>query len=313
MNQPLVSIIIPTYNRAHLIGETLENVLAQTYQNWECIVVDDGSTDGTDVLLASYCEKDARFQYHHRPSDRPKGANACRNYGFEKSTGDYIQWFDSDDLMTIENIEFKLLMFTENVDFVIGNSINFDETGNISRPYLLDYDIPITAEYFITQKIGWITNDVILKRNILNSVFFNEKLYSGQEYNFFSNLLYQTNRGVYLKKDVAKRRIHSGSIQVQLNFNTHKKKELFFNETVLLNDIFSFASKNIINRSLRRMVRFSYEVQPIFRVTVRQFIMLKWLLKGNKHKSFGLYFLWIITNLIFGKGYFIIKQINRNL
>ena len=48
--QPLVSIIIPTYNRAHLIGETLDSVLAQTYTHWECIVVDDGSTDGTRML-----------------------------------------------------------------------------------------------------------------------------------------------------------------------------------------------------------------------------------------------------------------------
>lgn len=98
--QPLVSIIIPTYNRAHLIGETLDSVLAQTYTHWECIVVDDGSTDGTDEVLARYVEKDSRFQYHHRPKDRLKGANACRNYGFELSTGEYIQWLDSDDLIS---------------------------------------------------------------------------------------------------------------------------------------------------------------------------------------------------------------------
>ncbi len=89
MQTPLVSIIIiiiiPTYNRAHLIGETLDSILAQTYTNWECIVVDDGSTDETDSLLAAYCAKDKRFQYQHRLSDRPKGANACRNYRFIKN------------------------------------------------------------------------------------------------------------------------------------------------------------------------------------------------------------------------------------
>ena len=47
---PLISVIIPTYNRAHLLGETLDSVMAQTYQNWECIVVDDGSTDATDEV-----------------------------------------------------------------------------------------------------------------------------------------------------------------------------------------------------------------------------------------------------------------------
>lgn len=106
-SSPLVSIIIPTYNRAHLIGETLDSVLAQTYQNWECIVVDDGSTDGTDEVMAAYMAKDTRFQYHHRPKDRLPGGNAARNYGFEVSKGEYIQWFDSDDLMLPEFINEK--------------------------------------------------------------------------------------------------------------------------------------------------------------------------------------------------------------
>tara|TARA_R110000751_G_scaffold258164_2_gene357603 strand:- start:40 stop:957 length:918 start_codon:yes stop_codon:yes gene_type:complete len=108
--QTLVSIIIPTYNRAHLIGETLDSVLAQTYTHWECIVVDDGSTDRTDKLMAEYVAKDSRFQYHHRSKDRLKGANACRNYGFELSQGEYIQWLDSDDLLGKAKIESQLLL-----------------------------------------------------------------------------------------------------------------------------------------------------------------------------------------------------------
>jgi len=115
MNSPLVSIIIPTYNRAHLIGETLDSVLAQTYTNWECIVVDDGSADGTDKLLATYCEKDARFQYHNRPSNRLKGANACRNIGFELSKGEYVNWLDSDDIWSRNKIEeqIKILIVSD--------------------------------------------------------------------------------------------------------------------------------------------------------------------------------------------------------
>ena len=77
---PLVSIIIPTYNRAHLIGETLDSVLAQTYQNWECIIVDDGSSDNTDEVIGAYVEKDSRFKYYHRSDkDLPKEPSASRN------------------------------------------------------------------------------------------------------------------------------------------------------------------------------------------------------------------------------------------
>jgi len=125
MRTPLVSIIIPTYNRAHLIRETLDSVLAQTYSNWECIIIDDGSTDETNSLLTKYCAKDSRFQYQHRPNNRPKGANACRNYGFELSKGEYINWFDSDDLMMINKLELQVEnILKNNCDFVIAKSIN---------------------------------------------------------------------------------------------------------------------------------------------------------------------------------------------
>jgi glycosyltransferase involved in cell wall biosynthesis len=108
MPQSLVSIIIPTFNRAHLIGETLDSVLFQSYSNWECIVVDDGSTDNALELLEAYRNKDSRITYHSRPIDRPKGANACRNYGFELSRGTYIQFLDSDDCISQNKIEFQM-------------------------------------------------------------------------------------------------------------------------------------------------------------------------------------------------------------
>ena len=111
---PLLSIIIPTYNRAHLIGETLDSVLGQTYKNWECIIVDDGSTDKTPEVIANYIQKDSRFQFYNRPSDRPKGANACRNFGYEISTGKYVKWFDSDDIMHPEFLEKQINVLKTN-------------------------------------------------------------------------------------------------------------------------------------------------------------------------------------------------------
>ena len=104
----LVSIIMPTYNRAHLIGQTLDSVLAQTYPNWECIIVDDWSTDTSDEVVGEYVKKDSRFQYYQRPKDRKKGPNSCRNYGLELSKGEFVKWFDSDDIMHPKFLENKL-------------------------------------------------------------------------------------------------------------------------------------------------------------------------------------------------------------
>ena len=116
MNSPLISIIIPTYNRAHLIGETLDSILLQTYPNWECIVVDDGSADNTADVMRDNIKNDNRFQYHQRPDNRKKSPNSCRNYGFELSKGEYIKWFDSDDIMLPYLLEKQISSFVKNVD-----------------------------------------------------------------------------------------------------------------------------------------------------------------------------------------------------
>ncbi len=106
--QPEVSIIIPTYNRSKLLRKTLFSIQSQTLQNWECIVVDDGGHDGTDLLMAKLAKKDSRFIYFKRPKSCPKGASACRNFGFTKSSGKYIQWLDDDDLLSINKLEVQI-------------------------------------------------------------------------------------------------------------------------------------------------------------------------------------------------------------
>lgn len=210
--EPLVSIIIPTYNRAHLIGETLDSVLAQTYQNWECIVVDDGSTDDTDAVMKTYCDKDARFKYYHRPEKHLPGGNGARNYGFEKCRGLFVQWFDSDDLMVPEKIELKVKAMLENdVDFVVSQTKYFNKKEDGSYEY--DYkDSDVNFITYATTYISWFTPDIFLKRKIALKISFNEKLKAGQEYNFSCKLLLKTKRLKKINLFLTKRRDHDLSI-----------------------------------------------------------------------------------------------------
>ncbi|MDT0688316.1 glycosyltransferase family 2 protein [Salegentibacter sp. F188] len=105
--KPIISIIIPTYNRAHIIKETLDSVLHQTFENWECLVIDDGSNDNTKEVIQVYLQ-DKRFKYFERPEEREKGACTCRNIGIEKSSGEYIQFLDSDDILGLNKFEVQL-------------------------------------------------------------------------------------------------------------------------------------------------------------------------------------------------------------
>jgi glycosyltransferase involved in cell wall biosynthesis len=106
-----ISIIIPVFNRENLIKQTLDSVLSQFYANWECIIVDDGSTDNSISVIDSYVIKDNRFKLISRPNNRLKGASTCRNIGLENSCGDFIQFLDSDDFLSDNKIseQIKLL------------------------------------------------------------------------------------------------------------------------------------------------------------------------------------------------------------
>ncbi len=92
---PTVSVIIPTYNRAHLIGRAIQSVLNQTYRDFELIIVDDGSTDKTDDIIKEFKKKDERIKYIKH--DKNRGGSAARNTGIIIAKGEYIAFLDSDD------------------------------------------------------------------------------------------------------------------------------------------------------------------------------------------------------------------------
>lgn len=94
MAAPLVSVVVPTYNRAHLIVRTIESVLAQTYREVELVIVDDGSKDDTRALLERDYGKDARVRYVYKDNGGPASA---RNVGFRHARGEYVALLDSDD------------------------------------------------------------------------------------------------------------------------------------------------------------------------------------------------------------------------
>ncbi|WP_404308889.1 glycosyltransferase family 2 protein [Neorhodopirellula lusitana] len=111
---PLVSVIIPSFNRATLIPETLRSVLDQTYRNWECIVVDDGSTDGSQEIIKSFAVKDDRIQFVSRQRD-PKGAPTCRNIALvDFAKGEYVVFLDSDDVLSPTCLELRVKHFRDN-------------------------------------------------------------------------------------------------------------------------------------------------------------------------------------------------------
>jgi len=218
MESSLVSVIIPAYNRADLVEETLDSILNQTYTNWECIITDDGSTDNTLDVLTKRATQDARIRVFQRPASRTKGANTCRNIGIENSQGDYIIFFDSDDLMTPNHIAFKLEKIKESgLDFVIAKTVFFNGSDNSMDTCYRFTNNEISAENFVLKKAKWLTPDTCIKQNIASKIRFNEQLKSGQEFNYNLKLLLQTTRAALYDEVVTLRRQHEGSIRSKID------------------------------------------------------------------------------------------------
>jgi glycosyltransferase involved in cell wall biosynthesis len=120
----LVTIILPAYNDGHMIGETLSGLRSQTYSDWECVIVDDGSSDDTKVAVAPILDSDPRFRYVFQAN---QGLAGARNTGLRVAKGGYIQFLDSDDLIEPTKIERQLAYLVDHpeVDIVYGDSRTF--------------------------------------------------------------------------------------------------------------------------------------------------------------------------------------------
>ena len=214
---PTISIIIPTFNRAHIIGETLDSIRAQTLAQWECIVVDDGSNDATEELMKTYIEDDARFHYYHRPKDRQKGPNSCRNYGFEQSKGRYVQWFDSDDLYHPEALEQLLSYFKDEDDAVVSKIDRIDLTtgAKMSPNHILSNQV--IKDYF-TGEITYYVCGPLWKRDFLQKQpqLFDEVIGNLDDWDFNLRMLYANPKITYIDKAFITYRIHPNSFSKEL-------------------------------------------------------------------------------------------------
>lgn len=197
------SIIIPTYNRAELIQPTLDSVLSQTYEGWECIVVDDGSTDHTAELIRSYTEKDERFRYIYQENAE---RSAARNNGIRNAKGEWICFLDSDDLYQ-ENYLMELTTFIKSnsvtngmiiSDFIILN----DNYSSKPRQTKLNGNI---YDFLYLNPVS--TSRVCVHKFVLNTFNFKEDVYDGEDTILWVSIASQFDI-YFLNKPLIKYRIH---------------------------------------------------------------------------------------------------------
>lgn len=235
---PLVSIIIPTYNRCHLIGETLDSIIAQTFQNWECIVVDDISDDYTPELLEFYVAIDERIKFYKRPSFKQKGANSCRNFGFEKANGSFINWFDSDDLLSPDYLQKQINnLLSKKCDCSISDFSIFKDEVKSPLVIIKNKTSKIKIlEDVASGRINPAMQGILLKRDAVKNLSYNEKLTWADDLDFlFKILKNKKNEFAFLNENLVYLRRHSKSLTGNYNrFNLGQiKSELEVRRSIL--------------------------------------------------------------------------------
>lgn len=144
MEENLVSIVMPAYNCAHYIGETIQSVLVQSYEDWELLIVDDRSTDNTKQVVNKFLTKDNRIRYIEL--EKNSGVAVARNRGIEEAKGNYIAFLDSDDLWKKDKLETQVQFMQEHqYAFTFTSYDLIDEAGNklnkcVEVPEKIDYD-----------------------------------------------------------------------------------------------------------------------------------------------------------------------------
>jgi glycosyltransferase involved in cell wall biosynthesis len=243
MNNPLVSIIVPCYNQAQYLSEALLSVLEQTYQGWECIIVNDGSPDNTEAVAQEWLEKDTRFKYIYKENG---GLSSARNAGITIAEGEFILPLDADDKIGSEYLSLALDEFKKDSELkvVYCKAEKFgDEVGEWKLPYYSIKNLATDNMIFcssIYKRVDW---EIVGGYDI-------KMIYGLEDWEFWISILKNGGKVICLDEVSFYYRIKKESMVEQLN--AEKRKILFEYMSIKHADFFvsklgSFMYLNDIN------------------------------------------------------------------
>jgi glycosyltransferase involved in cell wall biosynthesis len=198
----LVSFIIPFYNQAQYIEETLRSVLASTYQNFEIVIINDGSEDENKTQLLKIIEKinDKRIRIFNQQNTGP---SVARNFAISKANGEYLVFLDGDDLIEKETLELNLQVFSKfpDIDVVYGNNVLFGKKNTTIVPK------KITAQNILV--FNPIAICVMIKKSVFQNIQFDEYLskLGLEDWELWMNLISKNYKFKYINQNLFKIRV----------------------------------------------------------------------------------------------------------
>ena len=206
----LISIIVPIYNVENYLRQCLDSIVAQTYQNFECLLINDGSPDNSADICREYVSKDSRFRYFEKENG---GVSSARNLGIEHSKGEYITFIDSDDWVDSDYLEVLYnSLVDERADIAISTYKRFEMGDNCwyVHAFQRGYDKKVfTNKKFMDELLSLdgfdnsyrFVSGKLVHRNMLENIAFNVATTFGEDMEFWFKIYMVSDRVVYVNKD----------------------------------------------------------------------------------------------------------------
>lgn len=258
---PAVSVIIPCYSQAEFLDETLSSIFLQTYKNWECLIINDGSPDNTEEIANKWVEKDSRFKYF---SKKNGGVSSSRNFGLEKATGDYIQFLDADDLISITKLELSLQLINntknENAQIVFTNFRMFVNNAKITTEhYCILNEAIFTYEnilYEWNETFSIPIHTAVIKKSLLQNIRFPENMTAQEDWIFWANLFKSNPKVLFINQNLALYRQNFSGRTLSKDMLEDELKAYDYFRKYLNEDEFNRLSKVLISRYYRKSTHF---------------------------------------------------------
>lgn len=225
MESPLISVIIPVYNTGKYLQQCLDSVIAQTYQNLDIVVVDDGSTDGSGDLCDQYAQRDERIRVLHKENT---GVSSARNMGLIHAKANYLCFVDADDVILPDYVMYLYkLLISYQADISICGYVklaNIDEYIDEEKEYIRVYQKQTALKDMIYKcNITSYSYLKLYRKELLNDIYFDEELHVAEDFDFVYKCLLNTEKIVYGSKVLYIYRQHDESCMHSDNWNKYEK------------------------------------------------------------------------------------------
>jgi glycosyltransferase involved in cell wall biosynthesis len=245
---PLISIIVPCFNQGGYLLDTLQSVFNQTYTNWECIIINDGSTDDTEEIALEWIKKDIRFLYIKKENG---GLSSARNYGIKAARGGFILFLDSDDFISNKKLQIAYELFKSDLylDVVINDFKMFDTISN--KYYDSEFKLCKSSFNFSSILLNWDhsfnipIHCAIFRKASLGSILFIENLKAKEDWVFWCFYFYNNPNVFFVDSYESYYRKNTFGI-------TSNRKLMFENKLLAYNLLLNWLPNSLIKKfSLR--------------------------------------------------------------